>query len=180
MEDTNAPISDQPVKPKRKLRWYQYSLRTLFILMFLVACASSWLAVKMQQARRQKEIVDAVYRMGGCVQYDYQWKVYIEFTNPEPPVRPFWLCKILGRDFFCDVKFVDLSSLKDTCLDLDMLNGLKEVKGLDLHNTRISDNELICLGGFRELEYLNVEDTNVTDAGVKDLQKALPNCDIVH
>ncbi len=172
--------ADQPPKLKQKLRWYQFSLRTLLIFVTLVAVACSWFAVKTQQARRQKEIVDAVYRLGGCVQYDYQWKVYMEFTIPKPPVRPFWLCKLLGRDFFCNVKFVDLSSLKDTCVDLDMLKSLKEVKEIDLHNTRISDNELICLEGLRELEYLTVEDTKVTDAGVAKLHKALPNCTIYH
>jgi hypothetical protein len=58
--------------PKRKLRWYQFSLRTLLIGVTLVACACSWLAVKMQQARRQKEAVEAIGKAGGAIRYENQ------------------------------------------------------------------------------------------------------------
>jgi hypothetical protein len=40
-------------RPKR--RWFQYSLRTLLVFMVLASIPMSWLAVKMQQARRQRE-----------------------------------------------------------------------------------------------------------------------------
>ena len=62
---------EQPAKAKQKLRWYQFSLRSLFILTFLVAIASSWFAVKMGQAKRQKEAVEALLKLGGSVKYDY-------------------------------------------------------------------------------------------------------------
>ena len=35
--------TEQSSLPEPQLRWYQYSLRTLFIIMFLVAVFSSWL-----------------------------------------------------------------------------------------------------------------------------------------
>ena len=40
-----------------KLRWYQYSLRTLLIVMVLASFGLSWFAVKLQQARRQRAVV---------------------------------------------------------------------------------------------------------------------------
>ena len=35
--------TDQSAKPKPKLRWYQFSLRSLFLLTFAVAVVSSWI-----------------------------------------------------------------------------------------------------------------------------------------
>ena len=52
--------ADEPAKPKSKRRWHQYSLRTLLILVTLFAVACSWFAVKMQQARRQREAVEYI------------------------------------------------------------------------------------------------------------------------
>ena len=45
--------------PTPKLRWYQFSLRSL--LLFVLACSlvCSWLGVKMQRAREQKQAVEA-------------------------------------------------------------------------------------------------------------------------
>jgi hypothetical protein len=40
--------------PKTRLRWYQYSIRSLLVLMVLVACLGSWFAVKKQQVERQR------------------------------------------------------------------------------------------------------------------------------
>ena len=39
--------------PEHKLRWYQYSLRSLFILTTLVALVCSWYAVQMQEAAKR-------------------------------------------------------------------------------------------------------------------------------
>ena len=45
-------------KPRRR-RKLQFSLRSLFVVMTLACVGMSWLGIKMQQARRQKEAVDA-------------------------------------------------------------------------------------------------------------------------
>jgi len=38
-----------------KLRWYQYSLRSLMLLVLLAAIFMSWFAVKIKQANQQRE-----------------------------------------------------------------------------------------------------------------------------
>ena len=48
-----------------KLRWYQYSLWSLFVLTTLVAIACSWLAVTIQDQRKQKAAADAIQHAGG-------------------------------------------------------------------------------------------------------------------
>ena len=52
-------------------RWrFQFSLRTLFIVMFLACIGMSWVSVKMQQARRQKEVVEEIKKLGGVAGHD--------------------------------------------------------------------------------------------------------------
>ena len=43
--------------PEPRRRWYQYNLRSLLVLTLLVSVGMSWVAVRMQRARRQKEAV---------------------------------------------------------------------------------------------------------------------------
>jgi hypothetical protein len=45
-------------------------------------------------------------------------------------------------------------------------------------NDQITDAGLVHLKGLTNLECLDVKWTKVTEAGVKDLQKALPKCAI--
>ena len=59
-----------PVSPR--LRWYQYRLRTLFLLMLAVALGMGLVAVPLQKAWRQKAAADGIRKLGGVVEYDYQ------------------------------------------------------------------------------------------------------------
>ena len=56
-----------------RLRWYQYSLRTLFVLTLIVSLLMSWHATKMKRATAQKNAVEAILAAGGTVEYDYQF-----------------------------------------------------------------------------------------------------------
>ena len=51
-----------PSKPRR--RWFQYSLRTLLVLV-TVLCV--WLGVTVNRARKQREAVAAIQELGGTV-----------------------------------------------------------------------------------------------------------------
>ena len=80
----------------------RFSLRTL--LLFVTACsvACSWLAVKMQQAKRQCEAVSAIEEVGGKVKYDHQ------------PLTPTWLRNRFGNDLFDNV--VEVTTWEDDAL----------------------------------------------------------------
>jgi hypothetical protein len=69
MSAENQSTSDQSAKPRPKLRWYQYSLRTLLICSFIFALACSWLGVKIRQAQTQKEIVERWSNAGSSIHY---------------------------------------------------------------------------------------------------------------
>ena len=67
---------------------FQFSIRSLLLFVLVVAVVCSWFAVKMQQARRQREAVKIAYDLSGTVVYDYQ--VGSSGSSVKPPA-PAWL-----------------------------------------------------------------------------------------
>jgi len=59
------------------------------------------------------------------------------------------------------------------------LKRFPKLKRLYLGNTQVTDAGLVNLKGLARLERLDLSGTRVTDAGVAELQKALPNCQIL-
>jgi Leucine Rich repeat len=177
--------------PKRKRRWFQFSLRTLLIFTLICAVACAWLARRVDQKRKELQAVDALVELGGRVDYGSG------FGDASGPA---WLRQLLGDNFFNDVFYVDLkgTNVTDSGLEnlreltqlgalrlmgsnftddgLANLKGLTQLKVLNLTGTGISDAGLKNLVGLSHLIALRLDGTNVTDAGVNELQRALPNC----
>ena len=145
--------TDQPTPSKPRRRWFQFSLRTLFVLV-TVLCV--WLAVTVNRARKQREAVAAIEAVGGLVTYEYQYDSSDTFSATAKPPGPEWLRELVGEEYFVSVTFVGLQ------------------------NTQVTDACLEHLKGLTNLETLNLIGTQVTDAGVKNLQQELPNCEIDH
>ena len=173
--------SEQHNSPKSKCRWYQYSLRTLLVFVTLFAVACSWFAVKLRQARRQREAVAAIQRSSGSVMYDYEHIVdedalaksgsgiwLSERRGPE------WLRNILGIDFFHNV--TSASIFNDD--GLDRLEDLPHLQTLYLRDAGITDQGIDKVKKLPRLEKLYLCDTEVTDTSVNDLQNAMPNLKI--
>ena len=156
--------------PKLKLRWYQFSLRTLLVFVTLCAFACSWLAVKMKQAKRQHEAVEAIKELGGSVQYDWQLDANGNGVPNARPSAPPWLRRILGDDFFWEVKAVVLYGTQVTDAGLEQLKGLSQLRELRLHFTRVTDAGLEQPKGLSQLRELRLHETRVTDAGLEQLK----------
>jgi hypothetical protein len=160
--------------------------------MLLVLAASfplSWLAVKMQNARRQREAVAAIKAAGGWVVYDFEDGVPEGWL--EEPKGPAWLRALLGVDFFADVerarieddagmrhisalprvRFLHLQKSSVTDAGLANLNGATQLIDLWLSDTQISDAGLEHIKDLTQLTDLRLENTNITDAGLKCLTK---------
>jgi hypothetical protein len=100
--------------PKPNLRWFQFSLRTLLVVVTLCALLCSWFAVKMQQAKRQREAVEAITKVGGRAMYDWQVDANGNYVrNAQPPATK-WLRNLLGDDFFGRVVEVEFDDTKVT------------------------------------------------------------------
>jgi hypothetical protein len=82
-----------------KHRLFQYSLRTLFICVTLIAIACSWFTVKMEQAKRQREAVKAIRKTGGDLMYDYQCDASGKQLIVAEPPAPLWLRKYSETTF---------------------------------------------------------------------------------
>src|SRR5258708_4789078 len=88
-----------PTDEKPRLRWYQYSLRSLLLATTLLCGLLSLFAWQVKRAAWQSRCVQAIRDRGGWVDYDYC------FVNgkhdPQAKSRiPEWLRRRLGDDFF--------------------------------------------------------------------------------
>ena len=71
-----------------------------------------------------------------------------------------------------------LSNTQVTDSGLVHLRNLANLQILDLEGTQVTDAGLAHLKGLTSLRHLAFRNTQVTDQGVKELQQALPNCEI--
>ena len=171
---------------------FQFSIRSMMLFVTVVAVVCSWFAVKMQQARRQREVVEkAVFP-----NYDYQLDADRHRLSGTQPPGPRWLRDLVGVDFLSDLVALEYKQATDTELvhlkgltslrelwlgatqvtdaGLVHLKGLTSLEALGLSNTQVADAGLIHLKGLTSLERLDLENTQVTDAGLVHL-KGLPS-----
>ncbi len=170
-----------------KRRWYQYSLRSLLLLVTICAILCSWLAVKINQGKRQKAAVEALRAKGFFISYDYEVdRNGIYLPNAVLNV-PQWLRSWLGDDCFATVvgvhaplasSFGGYGYLNFLCSatedDLRSMAELSHVKFLELQGAQIGDSALKRIQNLSELEQLGLCSTKITDAGLVEL-KAFPN-----
>jgi hypothetical protein len=158
--------------------WARVSIRVMMLMVLVIAVLLGWQANK---AREQREAVQAVQRYGGWVHYDYEF-VNGTLTPGRSPWAPRWLRKMLGDQFFQNVRQVNLifdqssgkrfnNSNVQACDDLlkkiSKLPGLKE---LLLTDTQATDEGLRYIGEMTGLEKLRIHSAMlVTDAGVSHL-----------
>ena len=101
MEATDA----QHRRPHR-LRWYQFSLRTLLLLMLLANIGVSWFATRMH---RQREAVEAILKCDCEVACDGDSEdvfvrdvvLVVQVLAGKVPARPppTWAERLFGKDF---------------------------------------------------------------------------------
>jgi hypothetical protein len=205
----NAAMLTEPPKadpPKRKRRWFQFSLRSLLTFTAIGAVGCGWVARKMEHKRREQDAVEAIRKAGGVVAYDYQLDSDLELIADLQPTGPKWLQDLFGENYFDEVAFVEWTAEKLRDDDLHNVEGLTQLKVLKLMGTGITDNGLAHIKGLTQLQKLLLIDTNVSDAGleslkgltqlqllwignaqpqvsdggVAELQKSLQNCTIVY
>ena len=170
-----------------KRRWYQYSLRTLMIVVTLFALLCSWFTVKMQQARRQMEAVEALIGLKGhlcSIRYDYMRDSADLIVSARErrygaagqPPDPAWLRDLLGIDFFSNVTEVWLTG-KITDADLAHLKEFPKLRVLFFNeilensNPQVTDEGLKIVQELTQLEDLGLCSTNITDAGMERIGK---------
>jgi Leucine Rich repeat len=188
---TTAPSTT----PKPRRRWYQYSLRTLMVLMLAIGCGLGWFTARMRQARSQRKTVETIAELNGWVGYDYEFDASNHRIQGAQPSGPAWLRSVLGGDFFDRVVFVDRDNygaipsdawweelrrlpylqtlyVKDaTDARLAALEGLKCLVRLKLDGGEITAAGLEHLKGLTQLRDLDLQYTKVTDDGLEPIER---------
>jgi hypothetical protein len=177
--------ASEPRTPKPRLRWYQYRLRTLLIVMTLLAI---WMAHISHRARQQKLAVERILRLDGVIKYDYEEPTanfpdcitrdssIREFLTPTPPPPPgpTWLRSLLGEDYFQTVVALGLCNSIVNDGDLSVLLNLPDLKILRLDNNNFTDDALAYVKKLNKLEILYIRGTAISDQGLEQL-KELPH-----
>jgi hypothetical protein len=150
--------------------------------------------VKLETARRQKEAVEAIIELGGRVVC-------------RPQQAPKWLKGLFGEAYPGEVADVSLANYRyrlslsglirptgppfppgypdreETFIrdaDLAVLEPLSTLELLTINCREVTDLGLPHLQGLTSLKRLELTGTQVTPEGVKKLQEALPECEIVY
>jgi hypothetical protein len=167
---------------------FQFSLRSLFVLVLVVAVPCSWLASEIQRAKRQKEAVAELEKLGGMLEYDYRRDASGHWEYGATLSGPAWLRVSLGDDLFTDTTVANLypkGGLGDglpskldawfsrfptvTDLDLVHLKALPRMRELYL-SPKITDAGLENLAELVDLRLLTLSEARVTDAGLARLK----------
>ena len=143
-------------------RRFQFSLRSLMLLVVVVAIPCSWLSVELKAAREQNAAVEAIQKAGGWVECN-------EGYDPNGLV-PVALLDGWQGFYFMNVTDVYFDEAKVGDSELEHLKGLPQLRFLALNGTSVSDAGLKHLKGFTQLESLFLEGTNVSDAGLEHLK----------
>ena len=146
--NTATNMTPTPTTPTPRRRWLQFSLRAMLVLMLVVSVPLGWFAFKLRQARQQRQVIEAIKKLGGGVDY------YGPASSGMIRSSVAWLGEFLGEDLS------------------------KDVLSVNLCNTTVTDAGLEHLRGLTQLQVLYLRVTPVTGAGVAELQKALPKCGI--
>jgi hypothetical protein len=146
-------------KPKRKRRWFRYSLGALLVLAIVCAVPCGWVVLKMRQAEQQRQSAAAIEKLGGKIKWDERASRY-----------PEWMRSVLGDAFFNSVLKVDLSYERVADMDLGSVEDFDQLQELSLDATQVTDVGLQHLKGLRHVKRLSLDSTRVTGAGLEHLR----------
>jgi hypothetical protein len=162
----NAAMQTEPPKvdpPKRKRRWFQFSLWTLLILTVACAVACGWLGRAFHRAADEDALIDAAQKIEGRVQVAYSGPDWMGFIYPRRLRR-----HLIGLSF-------DLSSGDRRREDVLLcLAGCRELQWLDLGGVPIDEEGLRYVGRMDQLSRLTSTNSSITEAGAAQLAR-LPN-----
>ena len=153
----------ESIKPKR--RWFRFSLRTLLILIAVVAGPLAWVAKERHQSQREQEIADQLRKLGFEVRFKGP---YDSGFRPGGPPQSGW--RNIARQVIGE-RIVFLQSSSHDFEDLTPLANLSRLQQLGLDDTNVSD--LTPLARLRSLQEIALSRTKVTDlsplAGLTEL-----------
>jgi hypothetical protein len=179
---------------KPKLRWYQFSLKWLLVVMTLLGVGpGAYVAYEQNKARKQIAAAEAIQKLGGHIisgdvfgddegtgrsvgmrwilgdnRYERTWCVNFSQNSAVTDAD------LVHLQPFHQLNVLDLAGTQVTDAGLLQLSALRELRSLDLTNTRVTDAGLSHVAELKEMGRLDIEGTRITDDGLAVLE-TLPN-----
>lgn len=153
-------MTEQPAKPRR--RWYQFSLRAVFVLVTFFVGLAVVARLVLAPYREQQATMRLIERLGGSYQSE------AETT---------WLRFILGSQFQ-NVTLVNLADCDEPEAYLDAIGRLPRVRTVVVGGETFGDKHLARVAKISSLEGLVLDTTAVTDAAIADLRQTRQNLEV--
>jgi len=148
-------MMNAPGKSKRRRR-FQFSLKTVFVAMTIVALG---LGMALYKARRLRRAVGAMTAAGGAVHFRPQMK-----NAKAPPPAPAWLRRLRGDELLMTPVCVHIRGPDVTdefiAKNLSSMTSLEE---LDIHGANVTDAALAHITSMRHLHSLTLDCPRITD-----------------
>jgi hypothetical protein len=156
-ETQNASIA----RPKPRLRWLQFRLLTLLLVVTGVALSLGAWRTCIEPYRRQRQTAQLVAKLEGrfVMSEGVDWLPYF------------------GKDLR-KLVLVDLADRDDPAEYLDAVAALPALETLVVGGPKFGDEQLRRLHRLHTLRGLVLDSTEVTDAGLAEIQQALPALEI--
>jgi hypothetical protein len=135
--------------------------------------AATWLAKRLDRAKKQRKAIEAVEKLRGGVFYDYQKGSSICRPAGEPRA-PGWLRRLLGDQFFADVVGIGFSGDNVANEALANLRAFPNLEFVMLNCPKVDNGGLAHLVGFPHLNLLEIRETRVSEDAIMKLARALP------
>jgi hypothetical protein len=169
-------------------RWLRFRLRTLFVLMTLVAVGLVWNRLTVDRLHKQQQAVAWIEKEGGHITYDYQVDEQGAPQRSAAPPGPEWLRRVFGPQWLVNVVgiyggssrlssdihhsfFVPRLYFNDG--NIEVVNSFPTLRWLSLPDQHaMTDAGLAQVGKLKQLESLQIDgSTEITDAGLSHLTK---------
>lgn len=184
-----SATQSQPGIPRHRRRCLQFGTRTMLLVVLICAIPCSWLAIKIDRARKQQAAVAKLMTLYGSAHFDYETgDPPVGLDTPTPP-GPAWLREFLDTDLFGrviragaqnDASMACLTAmphLRDlylygeiTDVGLQQLDALPQLTGMEIHSDRVTNTGLAHLKNLSRLQSLELWGKQPTDAGLKHLE----------
>ncbi len=180
-------MEPQPIaKPKAKrLRWWQFTLRTFFLLVLFISLPLAWIGNGFGNRYREQELAKDIVKAGGAVEKSFVDTVTIPWNSYEgeslevsrrvthiglSDIAPAEFRALLARlhcMYYLDSLSLSLTSVIDA--DLSVLERLPNLTDLRLTGTNVGDGCVDAILRLPKLKQVDLAFTNFTDAGLMKL-----------
>ena len=142
-------MTDASSKPRR--RWFQFSLRTLLVVVTLVAGLLVAWRVYVEPYRRQRETMTLIKELGGSYETE--------------PGGPAWMRDWFGADNFQNITLVDVAECDDPEKYLEQVVSLRRLQTLGVGGLNFTDEQMDRLKALAEFPNFCGRGVRVSTAG---------------